>query len=71
MVPTMVAVALPALRHALPRPHHRRAAGPGALDEVAPELLARAHDRELVDKVSLNRGELPLPRRANGSQCGG
>jgi hypothetical protein len=30
----------------------------------------RWQDRELVDKVALNRRELPLPRRSDGSQCG-
>jgi len=30
----------------------------------------RWQDRELVDKVRLNRAELPLPQHSNGSQCG-
>src|ERR671923_2557817 len=31
----------------------------------------RWQDQELVDKVRLNRGELPMPQHANGSSCGG
>jgi hypothetical protein len=30
----------------------------------------RWQDRELVDKVRLNRAELPLPQRGGGSPCG-